>query len=145
MIIKSCDLKNNNSSRHALHGPHFPGQKVLLIDDVITLGSSLIESTSFLRSIGLQVEDAIVIVDQTEHNNEFNVLKTPNIRSLLKLSEIVNYLTAKGIYMRPASARSQLTPAFSQRSFPNVHKLSCLPINSATESKSKSFLRFFSR
>lgn len=144
MIIKSCDLKNNNCSRQALHGPHFPGQKVLLVDDVITLGSSLFESTAFLKSIGLLVEDAIVIVDQTEHSNEFIASKGPNIRSLLKLSEIVNYLTTKGIYMRPASARSQLTSAFSQRSFPNVHKIS-LPTNSSSETKSKSFLKFFSR
>ncbi|XP_074603031.1 liprin-beta-1-like [Brevipalpus obovatus] len=157
MIIKSYDLKNNiDHSRQTVstfNGPHFPGQKVLVIDDVITLGNSLIETVDQLKSIGLLVDDAIVLVDQVGNDLDYISERSVNLQSIFKLNEIIHHLTAKGLFTRSLSVKeNHIATQFSQRSISNIAKPSRVsPVSTistkspATEIKSKGFLRFFSK
>ena len=45
-------------------GRFLPGQQVLLVDDLITSGGSVIQTAQALRGEGLQVRDVIVLVDR---------------------------------------------------------------------------------
>ena len=45
-------------------GRFLPGQHVLLVDDLITSGGSVIQTAQALRGEGLQVRDVIVLVDR---------------------------------------------------------------------------------
>ena len=54
-----------------VEGPRLkPGSEVVIIDDVATTGSSLVEAAGVLRASGLIVEKAIVIVDRQEGGRE---------------------------------------------------------------------------
>ena len=66
------------------------GQKVVVIDDVATTGSSIEASVLTLRDLGLEVYDAIVAVDRVEGASER--LRRINVRlhSILKAPQILS-------------------------------------------------------
>ncbi len=49
-----------------IEGIYRPGERVLVIDDLATGGSSLVETIMTLRNAGLMVSDAIVLVDREQ-------------------------------------------------------------------------------
>lgn len=49
------------------------GDKVLIVDDVITTGKSVIEAIGKCREAGLEVVNAIAIVDREEYNGKKNI------------------------------------------------------------------------
>ena len=53
-IDKSRDLKTGQVTAHELHGPSVKNKIVIVIDDVIISGSTVIESTNLLKKMGAQ-------------------------------------------------------------------------------------------
>ncbi|MDO8056425.1 MAG: orotate phosphoribosyltransferase, partial [Candidatus Hermodarchaeota archaeon] len=66
-----------------------PGDKVLVIDDLITDGGSKIEAVQSLREVGAKVQDVLVVVDREEGGD--SLLKEANIQlhALAPISSIV--------------------------------------------------------
>ena len=53
--------------RKMIEGPDlFPGERVIVVDDVATSGASLIEAIKVLRKAKIKVEKAIAVVDRQE-------------------------------------------------------------------------------
>jgi orotate phosphoribosyltransferase len=57
-------------SGNVIEGNYIPGQTVLVIDDLISGGTSIIETANHLRDAGLHVKDAIVLVDRKQGGKE---------------------------------------------------------------------------
>jgi len=73
--------------KNAIEGNVWPGQKVLLIDDVVTSASSKRETISILNRHDLVCEDIVVVVDRRR------VVDTNlRIHSLLTMPEIIGTL-----------------------------------------------------
>ena len=74
-----------------IEGVYVPGQTVLVIDDLITGGTSVIETANQLRDAGLQVKDAVVLVDRKQGAKER--LKAHGIRliPILELETLLNW------------------------------------------------------
>ena len=68
------------------------GDKVLLIDDLITTGLSLKESTDAVRAEGGVVTDAVVFLDREEGGRELLEKSGVKLHSVLKISEIAKTL-----------------------------------------------------
>jgi orotate phosphoribosyltransferase len=49
-----------------IEGAFEPGQRVCLIEDVVTSGGALLEAVQALREAGLEVRTAICVVDREE-------------------------------------------------------------------------------
>jgi orotate phosphoribosyltransferase len=49
-----------------IEGTFDPGEKAVIVDDVLTTGGSLLKATDAARSQGLKVDHAFVIVDRSE-------------------------------------------------------------------------------
>jgi orotate phosphoribosyltransferase len=49
-----------------VEGELYPGERVLLIEDIVTTGSQSIESGTILRQAGAVVSDVLVVVDREE-------------------------------------------------------------------------------
>ncbi|MBI4307186.1 MAG: orotate phosphoribosyltransferase, partial [Chloroflexi bacterium] len=49
-----------------IEGEIYPGERIVLIEDVVTTGSQAIESGAILRSAGAVVTDVLVVVDREE-------------------------------------------------------------------------------
>ena len=78
-----------------IEGIYFPGQTVLLIDDLITGGSSIVESGGMLREAGLTVQDAVVLLDRQAGGASRLRAEGIRLHPLLKLDTLVNYLVSR--------------------------------------------------
>lgn len=75
-----------------IEGKYVPGQTVLIIDDLITHGSSIIETATKLRDTGLFVHDAIVLVDRKQGGRERLRQHGINLVAILEIETLLNYL-----------------------------------------------------
>jgi orotate phosphoribosyltransferase len=71
----------------------FPKTPVVVVDDVITTGASVLESVEALRSEGISAVNIVSVIDR---ESDENILK-PNMRynSLFKHSEFAEYINSK--------------------------------------------------
>lgn len=61
-----------------------PGQRVLVVEDVVTTGKSSLETFELIQDQGCQVVAEACLVDRSDHKNLDQILKVPAI-SLLEL------------------------------------------------------------
>lgn len=78
-----------------IEGIYYPGQTVLLIDDLITGGTSLMESATTMREAGLMVRDAIVLLDRQAGGRPRLKDEGLELHALLTLEVLLNYLVSR--------------------------------------------------
>ena len=87
-FIVRKDIKDHGT-KSAIEGNVVPGEKIVIIDDVITTGGSTITAIEQARKSGLKVEMVITLIDREEGGRE-NILKyVDNIKSVLTRTEIM--------------------------------------------------------
>ena len=89
-----------------IEGAYFPGQTVLLIDDLITGGSSVVETVETLRSAGLMVHDAIVLIDRQAGGQARLAESGIRLHPLLKIESLLNYLVSRELITQAQYART---------------------------------------
>jgi orotate phosphoribosyltransferase len=73
-----------------------PGDKVLIIDDVITTGKNIIDAVDAIKSEGGLVEDAVVLLDR-QQSGEANLKKIGvRLHSFSTIGEIADTLLKNG-------------------------------------------------
>jgi orotate phosphoribosyltransferase/uridine monophosphate synthetase len=87
---------SKDGSGDVIEGAYVPGQTVLVIDDLITGGTSVIETGRHLREAGLHVRDAIVLVDRQQGAKERLKLQGINLIPILELETLLNWGMAHG-------------------------------------------------
>ncbi|HEX2172488.1 MAG TPA: phosphoribosyltransferase family protein [Dehalococcoidia bacterium] len=80
-----------------LEGRYREGQTVLLIDDLITTGGSILETGSLLKEAGLEVKDAIVLIDREQGAERRLREHGYNLISILRLKTLLNYYRSNGL------------------------------------------------
>jgi orotate phosphoribosyltransferase len=80
----------NHGTRSGIEGNIAPGERVAIIDDVITTGGSTITAIEVVREAGLKVDRVIALVDREEGGRE-NIKKyIDRVDAVLTRSEIMN-------------------------------------------------------
>ncbi|MBM4436805.1 MAG: phosphoribosyltransferase [Actinobacteria bacterium] len=74
-----------------IEGRYLPGQHVLIVDDLITTGGSVIETATALRSDGLDVREVIVLIDRDQGSGRRLAQHGLNLISILSLRAMLNY------------------------------------------------------
>ncbi|MCE5212562.1 MAG: orotate phosphoribosyltransferase [Deltaproteobacteria bacterium] len=88
------DVKDHGT-KSAIEGNVSSGEKVVIIDDVITTGGSTITAIEHARKAGLSVEMVITLIDREEGGRE-NILKdVDHIQSILTRTEIMELRAKK--------------------------------------------------
>src|SRR5439155_27125642 len=82
------DAKDSGTQRR-IEGEFQPGERVVLIDDVITDGGAKIEAAAPFRSAGLVVEDVLVLVDREQGGAQTLAAAGLRLHSLSTLREVV--------------------------------------------------------
>ena len=86
------DVKNHGT-KNPIEGNVVPGERVVIIDDVITTGGSTITAIGIAREAGLIVDRVIVLIDREEGGRE-NIKKyVDRIDAVLTRSEIMDLYT----------------------------------------------------
>jgi orotate phosphoribosyltransferase len=81
---------------NVIEGNYIPGQTVLIIDDLITGGTSVVESAALLREAGLVVRDAVALLDRHQRGKERLRANGINLHATLELETLLNYLMSHG-------------------------------------------------
>lgn len=76
-----------------IEGSIQPGDRVLIVDDVLTSGGSLLKAVRAARDAGLQVDHALVIVDRQEQGGKARIEKEQvHLMSLLTIQDLVGVM-----------------------------------------------------
>lgn len=84
-------VKRHGRERH-IEGILMPGNRVLVIDDLITTGKSLINAVKAIRAEGGVVNDAVILVNREEGGREKLLKNNVNLHYLLDASEAAGKL-----------------------------------------------------
>ena len=85
------------TGKRGIEGHSAPGDTALIIDDLITGGSSVLETAALLEESGLKVKDVIVLIDREHGAAERLRRHGYNLISILKLDVMLNHYMSQGI------------------------------------------------
>ena len=95
MIYPRKEVKAHGT-RRVIEGDFEPGEKVVVIDDILISGKSAIEGAEKIESQGLKVEEIVVFIDHERGVKDRLKAKGYNVHSVLKISEINQTLYEAG-------------------------------------------------
>lgn len=85
------------TGKRGIEGRFTPGDTALVIDDLITRGGSVLETTRLLAENGVKVKDVIVLVDREHGATERLRHQGYNLISILKLDVMLNHYMSCGL------------------------------------------------
>lgn len=87
LIVRKRGKEHGTAQR--LEGVHRPGERVCLVEDVVTTGGAAIEAVEVLRAAGLVCETAICVVDREEGGIESLAAAGVRLVPLFRASEVL--------------------------------------------------------
>lgn len=85
------------TGNRGIEGHFTSGDTALVIDDLITRGSSILETAALLEENGLKVKDIIVLIDREHGAAERLRRHGYNLISILKLDVMLTHYMSKGL------------------------------------------------
>ena len=95
MVMRRKEAKSYGTKR-LIEGVFTAGSKCLVVEDVVTSGSSVMETVEALASVDLRVSDAVVLLDRFQGGKEMLHSQGIKLHSLLTLPEVIEVLLEKG-------------------------------------------------
>lgn len=95
LIIKRKEAKQYGTKK-VLEGIYTPGQNCLLVEDVITSGTSLLETIPEIENEGITVSDIVVVLDRQQGGKEILEEKGYRVHTLFTISEVCSMLQEEG-------------------------------------------------
>ena len=99
-IVKPLIYVRNKPKEHgtsqSIEGVICKDMKLLMIDDVVTTGDSVINAIKMLKESGMKITDAFVIIDRSE-GGATTALKYEGVKlhSLVDIEQIINEIPKK--------------------------------------------------
>ena len=91
MLLKRKEVKAYGTKK-ILEGDFSQGQNCLLIEDVITTGASLLETTVVLEEHGLKITDICTLIDRTQGGVQNLEAHGYRVHSIMNLHQIIDVL-----------------------------------------------------
>ena len=84
-------------TRRRIEGQFKPGERVVLIDDIITDGASKLEAIQPLEEAGLIVKDLVILIDREQGGRELLAARGYTLHSVLTISHCLEEGEAAGL------------------------------------------------
>jgi len=91
MVLRRKEVKDYGTKK-MLEGVFSKGDKCLIIEDIVTSGSSILETVLTLREEGLEITDAIVLIDREQGGEKALQDQNITLHSIYTLKEILQTL-----------------------------------------------------
>ena len=88
--------KKEYGTANRIEGPFEPGELVCLVEDVVTSGGALAETVSTLRGEGLEVRNAVCVVDREEGGSDALARLGVRLRPLFQASVLLKMQKSAG-------------------------------------------------
>ena len=89
------DEAKDYGTANRIEGGYEPGERVCLVEDVVTSGGALLESVDALREADLEVRTAVCVVDREEGGVEALARREVRLRPLFRAGDLVGKTPAK--------------------------------------------------
>jgi len=83
-------------TRKAIEGAYRQGERVLVVDDLITRGDSKLEAIAPLEEAGLSVHDIVVLIDREQGGAQDLAKRGYALHAVFRLSELLEHLRDSG-------------------------------------------------
>jgi uridine monophosphate synthetase len=84
-------------TRRRIEGLFKPGERVVLIDDIITDGASKLEAIQPLEEAGLVVKDLVILIDREQGGRELLASKGYTLHSVLTITQCFDEGERRGL------------------------------------------------
>lgn len=88
-LIVRKDAKDYGTERR-IEGIHEPGQRVCLVEDVVTTGGAAVAAIGALREAGLECRRAVCVVDREEGGADVLARNAVRLQPLFRASDIID-------------------------------------------------------
>ncbi|EEC05646.1 uridine 5'-monophosphate synthase, putative [Ixodes scapularis] len=93
MVMRRKEAKSYGT-KQIIEGNYKAGQKCVVIEDIVSSGSSIIETAQALTAAGLVVTDAVVFLDREQGGSENLLQWNIKTHSIFKITDILDTLLA---------------------------------------------------
>ena len=83
------DAAKEYGTANRIEGAYEPGERVCLVEDIVTSGGALLEAVTALRDAGLVVGTAVCVVDREEGGADALARHAVRLRPLFRAGELL--------------------------------------------------------
>jgi orotate phosphoribosyltransferase len=95
MLMRRKEAKGYGTKKE-IEGVYSLGQQCMIIEDLITSGASILETTGPLQSEGLRISHAAVLIDREQGGRQYLKDKGIEVHSVMTISALLNNLQENG-------------------------------------------------
>lgn len=96
IFLRKEALKKAYGLEKSLEGEFNKGETVVMIEDLVTQATSLLEATAAIKEHGLVVKDTVVLLDYQKGGREFLKQAGYNLHAFMTVKELVEIMHAEG-------------------------------------------------
>jgi uridine monophosphate synthetase len=95
LIYPRREVKTHGTGRQ-IEGAFKPGDRAIVLDDLITTGGSKLTAIEPLEAAGLAVKDVVVLIDREQGGREELEAAGYRLHAVLRLGEMLDHLVEAG-------------------------------------------------
>ncbi len=104
MVMRRKEIKEYGT-RRVIEGAYLPGQRCLIVEDLVTSGKSVLETIVPLEHERLVVKDVVVLINREQGGEALLAERGYRLHAVFTLSTILQVLEAEG-KLNPTTVRS---------------------------------------